>query len=148
MFGYIIFFEVVFQLKKIEVFFLLTKIEVVFHFQIILLLIVFGYIICFRSSSIFKKIEVVVLFLKWRSSSIFKNIEVVFHISSGWVGIRLHTKNQVPRLHGSCLNCNDLRCGGVVFLTDNNTIPTKLFYIVLLVGLWQLGHEIIKLLLF
>ena len=30
-------------------------------------------------------------------------------------------------------------CGGVVwfFLTDNNTTPTKLFYIVLLVGLWQ-----------
>ena len=32
-------------------------------------------------------------------------------------------------------------CGGVVFLTDNNTTPTKLFYIVLLVGLWQLATD-------
>ena len=56
------------------------------------LLIVFGCIIFFRSSSIFK------------------NIEVIFHISSSWVGIKLHTKNQVPRLHGSCLTCNESRC--------------------------------------
>ena len=33
-------------------------------------------------------------------------------------------------------------CGVVVFLTDNNTTPTKLFYIVLLVGLWQLTEDI------
>jgi hypothetical protein len=31
----------------------------------------------------------------------FQNIEVVFHISSSWVKIRLHTKNQLPRLPGT-----------------------------------------------
>ena len=38
-----------------------------------------------------------------RSSSIYKNIEVVFHISSSWVRIRLHTENQPPRLPGTAL---------------------------------------------
>ena len=33
-----------------------------------------------------------------RSSSIFKQIEVVFHISSCWVEIMLHTKNHLHRL--------------------------------------------------
>ena len=37
-----------------------------------------------------------------RSSSIFKTIEVFFHISSGWVGTMLHTKNQLP----GCLEQN------------------------------------------
>ena len=47
-----------------------------------------------RSSSIWKTL---------RSSSIFKNIEVVFHNSSSWVKIRLHTKNQLSGLPGSAL---------------------------------------------
>ena len=29
---------------------------------------------------------------------------LLFHISSIWVQIRLHIKNQLPRLHGSALN--------------------------------------------
>ena len=74
-----------------------------------------------------------------RSSSIFKNIEVVFHITSSWVRIRLHTKNQLPKLSGSGFKCNHIVvvwwCG---FFTDNNTTTTKLFCFVLLVGLWQL----------
>ena len=67
----------------------------------------------FRSSSIFKNIEVVFLLIFFRSSSIFINIEVVFHISSSWVRIRLHTKNQLPRLPGSGLKCNHI-CGVVL----------------------------------
>ena len=58
---------------------------------------------------------------KLRSSSILKNIEVVFHFSSSLVRIRLHTKNQLPRL--------SVWCGG--FFTDYNTTPTKLFCFVL-----------------
>ena len=58
----------------------------------------------FRTSSIYKKI---------RLSSIFKNIEVVFHISSSWVKIRLHTENQLPRLSGSALK---VRLGGGVMV--------------------------------
>jgi hypothetical protein len=50
-----------------------------------------------------------------------KNIEVVFHSSSSFVRIRLHTKNQCPRWPGSGLKCN----GGGWFLTDNNTTSTK-----------------------
>jgi hypothetical protein len=42
-----------------------------------------------------KKIEVVFLF---------KKIEGVFHISSSWVKIRMHTKNQLHRLPGNTLN--------------------------------------------
>ena len=75
-----------------------------------------------RSSS-FKKNEIVFHF---------QNIEVVFHISFSWVGLRLHTKNQLPRLPRSCLKCNHIRCGGVVvwwwcggFFTVYNTTPTK-----------------------
>ena len=49
------------------------------------------------------KNEVVFHLKKLRSSSIFKNIEVAFHISSSWVKIRLHTKNQLPRLSGSAV---------------------------------------------
>ena len=41
------------------------------------------------SSSIYKKNEFVFHF---------QNIEVIFHISSSWIKIRLHTKNQLPRL--------------------------------------------------
>ena len=53
-----------------------------------------------------------------RSSSIFKKIEVVFHISSSWVRIRLHTKNQLPRLSRSGLKFNHsgvVWWGGVVW---------------------------------
>ena len=50
-----------------------------------------------------KKIEVVFHLIKIRSSSIFKKNEVVFHISTSWVGIRLHTKDQLSRLPGSGL---------------------------------------------
>ena len=38
---------------------------------------------------------------------------IVFHISSTWVIIRLHTKIQLPRLPGSGLKCNGTRFGGV-----------------------------------
>ena len=31
---------------------------------------------------------------------------------SSWVKIRLHTENQLPRLLGSGLKCNHIRCGG------------------------------------
>jgi hypothetical protein len=98
----------------------LTKIEVLFHFSKILLfvlLFVFGCIIFFvvflhfqkkLRSSFFKK--------KCRSSFIFKNIGVVFHISSSWARLRLHTKNQLPRLPGSCLRCNHIRCGLLCFV--------------------------------
>jgi hypothetical protein len=47
-----------------------------------------------RSSSIWKKL---------RSSSIKQNIEVIFHNSSSWVKIRLHTENQLPGSPGSAL---------------------------------------------
>ena len=47
-----------------------------------------------RSSTIFKRI---------RLSSIWKNIEVTFHISTSWVKIRLHTKNNLLMLSGSAL---------------------------------------------
>ena len=110
-----------------------------------------------RSSSIFKNIiiftfnylvafffEVVFnLKKKFRSASFFKYIEVIFHILSSLVIIRLHTKNQPPRLPGTALNVMiPAWCGGVVvvvFLTDNNTTPTKvvLSCFGLLVGLWQ-----------
>ena len=69
-----------------------SKIEVVFHFQKNWGRLPFSNKL--RLSSIFKKL---------RSSSIFKNIEVVFHISSSWVKIRLHTKNQLPRLSRTAL---------------------------------------------
>ena len=77
-----------------------------------------------------------------------KKIEVVFHISSGWVKIRLHTENQLPRLPRTALIVISpgvvvVWCGGVVFfLTDNNTTPTKvvLSCFGLLVGLWQKGQ--------
>ena len=48
-----------------------------------------------------------------RSSSIFKNIEVVFHISSSWVKIRLHTENQLPGLPGSALKVSVVGLGVV-----------------------------------
>ena len=35
---------------------------------------------------------------------------------SSWVKIRLHTKNQLPRLPGSGLKCNHMWCGGGGFL--------------------------------
>jgi hypothetical protein len=83
-----------------------------------------------------------------------KKIEVVFHISSSWVKIRLHTENQIPGLPRTDLNVMTPWCGGVVvvvwwwwfFLTDNNTTPTKvvLSCFGLLVGLWQyllLSHK-------
>ena len=47
------------------------------------------------------------------SSSIKKNLEVVFHISSSWVKIRLHTENQLPGLPGSALKAS-VGVGGVV----------------------------------
>ena len=53
---------------------------------------------------------------KMRLSSIFKNIEVVFHILSSLVIIRLHTKNQPPKLPATALNVMTLPwwwCGGL-----------------------------------
>ena len=62
-----------------------------------------------------------------RSCSIFEKMKVVFHISSCWVIIRLHTKNQLPRLPGTALNVitSDVVVVVVVFLNDNRTTPTK-----------------------
>jgi hypothetical protein len=91
-----------------------------------------------RLCSIHKKIIEVVLGLqkKLRLSSIYpknkvvfhlRKIEVVFHISSGCVKIRLHTKNQLPRLPRIALiviSPGVVWCGVVVFSTDNNTTPT------------------------
>ena len=69
--------------------------------------------------------------------------------SSNMVKIRLHTKNQLPRLPGTALNVMAPWCGlavvvVVVFLTDNITIPTKvvLSCFGLLVGLWQVSQFI------
>jgi hypothetical protein len=59
------------------------------------------------------------------------NIEGVFHSSSSFIRIRLHTKNQCPRWPGSGLKSNS----GGGFLTNNNTTPTKLFCFGLSVGL-------------
>jgi hypothetical protein len=68
------------------------------------------------------------------------------HISSSWVKIRLHTKNQLPGLPRTALIvmgpgvvvwwCGG---GGGGFFTDYNTTPTKvvLSCFGLLVGLWQ-----------
>ena len=51
----------------------------------------------------------------------------------------MHTENQLPRLPGSGLNCNETRCGGGGggssgggFFTDNITTQQKLFCFVLL----------------
>ena len=84
-----------------------------------------------------------------------KNIEVVFHISSSWVKIRLHTENQLLRLSRTALIVMIPGvvvvvvvvvwwCGG--FFTDNNTTPTKvvLSCFGLLVGLWQLVCDIVQ----
>ena len=46
---------------------------------------------------------------------------------SSWVVLMLNTKNQLPRLPRSGLKCNETR-GVVVFLTDNNTTPTKVVF--------------------
>ena len=80
-------------------------------------------LIFLSSSSIFKKL---------RMPSIFKNIEVVFHISSSWVRIRQHTKNQLPRLPRTAqivMIPGVVWCGGVVYLTDNNFRALKLFWL-------------------
>ena len=56
-----------------------------------------------------------------------KKIEVVFHISSGWVKIRLHAKNQLPRLLITALIVNSPSVVVAVvswfILTANNTTP-------------------------
>ena len=102
------------------------KIEVVFHFQI-----------RFYLGSIWLNFTIS---KKLRSSSIFENIEVVFHNSSSWVDIRLHAKHLCPRLFRTAQIVMSGGVGGVVgvvvvfVLTDNNTTPTKLFYVVL--GCW------------
>jgi hypothetical protein len=99
-----------------------------------------------RSSSIFKQIEVVFHFqTNWCrlpfSNKLgvifhFKQIEVIFHlkkievvflISSIWVKMRLHSKNQLSKLTRTALIVMGPSvvwwwCG---FLTDNNTTPTK-----------------------
>ena len=131
--------------KKLRSSSFLKEIEVVFHFQkyYCFTFIVFGCIIVFevvfhlkekfRSSSFFKKL---------RSSSFSKNIEVVIYISSSWVGIRLHTKNQLPRLPRTAqiviipgvVWCCVVLCG-VVSLTDNNTTPGD--FVLGWPGLWQ-----------
>jgi hypothetical protein len=73
-----------------------------------------------------------------RSLSIFKFIEFIFHVSSSWVRMRLHAKNQLPWLPGCGLKCSPFRgVVGVVwwrwcvFFTKYNTTPTKLFCFVL-----------------
>jgi hypothetical protein len=66
---------------------------------------------------------------------------LIFHISSSWVKIILHTKNQLTRLPGTALIVITFSVVVVVvvFFTDNNTTPTKveLSCFGLLVGLWQ-----------
>jgi hypothetical protein len=78
--------------EKISLSSIFKKIEVIFQFQKNWGRLPFSKIL--RSSSIFKKM---------RSSFIFLNIEVVFHISFSWVQIRLHTKNQLPKLSRTAL---------------------------------------------
>ena len=84
-----------------------------------------------------------------RDATASKNIEVVFQISSSWVKIRLHTKNQLPMLSKNALI---VMIPGVVvvvwwwwcgFLTDYKTTPTKvvLSCFGLLVGLCQFKHH-------
>ena len=72
-----------------------------------------------------------------RSSSILEKNEVVFHISSSWVKIRLHTENQLPGLPRTALIVMDPGvvvvvvwwCGGglVVFLPIIIPHQQKLF---------------------
>jgi hypothetical protein len=60
---------------------------------------------------------------KMRSSSIFKNIKVVFHISSSWVKIKLHTENQLPGLPGGALTvCVGWGGGGVVMVVGSTAL--------------------------
>jgi hypothetical protein len=58
---------------------------------------------------------------KLRSSSIFKNIEVIFHISSSWVKIRLHTENLLPELPGGALTIF-VGWGGVVVVAGSTAL--------------------------
>jgi hypothetical protein len=113
--------------KKIKVVFNFYEIEVVFNFY---------------------EIEVVFNFYEIEVVFNFHEIEVVFHILSRWGKIMLHTQNQLPRLPrtaqivmipGVVVLCGVVWCG-MVFLTDNNTNPTKIVLSCfgLLVGLWQL----------
>ena len=60
---------------------------------------------------------------KIRSSSIKKNIVVVFHNSSSWAKIRLHTENQLHGLPGSALKVSV--GGGGVGQPITLSIPTR-----------------------
>ena len=62
-----------------------------------------------------------------RSSFIFKNIEVVFHNSSSWVKIRLHTENQLPGLPGSALTVCEVVGGLWLWVTLNYVVTTTLY---------------------
>ena len=75
----------------------------------------------------FKKYEVIfhlkkneVVFEKFRSSSIFMKIEVISHISSSWVKIKLHTRNQLPSLPRTAIILMKIEVVVVLwfFLTD------------------------------
>jgi hypothetical protein len=126
---------------------LVFKIKVVFHLKKRGRL-PFG--IKLKSSSVFYLVK-----KKLRSSSLFKKNEVIFHISSSWVKIRFHTKNQLPRLPKTTqivmipgvMRCLLSGCAAsykaalplISFFTDYNTTPTKVVVSCfgLLVGLWQ-----------
>ena len=98
--------KVVFHFQKIEVIFHfqwnwsrlpLKKVEVVFYFQK-KNDVVFHFQKDWGRLPFSKNLGRLPFSKKLRSSSVFKNVDVVFHISSSWVKIRLHTKNQLPRL--------------------------------------------------
>ena len=61
-----------------------------------------------------------------RSSSIFNNIEVVFHNSSSWVKIRLHTENQLPGLPENALK---VCVGGVGWVPLNYVVTPTSFWV-------------------
>ena len=113
--------------RKIEVFFHFQKIEVVFHFQKKMRLSS-TFKNC-RSSSIFHLVGLKrccipkISFLGWLEQNwgrlqfedkkggrlpLEKNLEVVFHISSSWVKIRLHTKIQLLGLSRTKLRSSSI----------------------------------------
>ena len=53
-----------------------------------------------------------------------QNIEVVFHISSSWVKLRLHTENQLPRLSEIALKVELVVVGSVVVQLITCSTPT------------------------
>jgi hypothetical protein len=102
---------------------------------LVLLLLFLVAFFCMMLSSIFKILRSSSIFQKNEVVFHLKNIEVVFLVSSSLVRIRLHTKNQLPRLPGSCLKCNHIVVWcGVVFLPIIIPLQPNCFVLFCVVG--------------